>query len=196
MHYDERFWRCRDGTYLIGYFQSERYFAGQEAKIRSELRLREPPPPEIAELAGRASASQSVALHVRRGDYVTNNRAAQVHGACSERYYDEASRGLRERHPDARFFVFSDDPAWCRSRLLGLGADAVYVAGNAARPELDLYLMSRCRHHIISNSSFSWWGAWLAEWPGQEVTAPEPWFDDPTLNSADLVPARWRRLPK
>src|SRR6202008_3427836 len=97
------------------------------------------------------------------------------HGVCSAGYFARAMRLVRERVENPTFFVFSDDLAWCRQYVTG--ADVAYVDANssdAAHDELEL--MAACRHHIIANSSLSWWGAWLARTDGQIVIAPKPWF--------------------
>jgi hypothetical protein len=101
---------------------------------------------------------------------------------------------LRGAHPDAHFFVFSDEPAWAREVLAGRPEPLHFIEHNRGADSWnDLRLMSQCRHHVIANSSFSWWGAWLGQRPGQAVVAPQRWFVDPA-RGADIVPARWDRL--
>lgn len=178
---------------LDGYFQSERYFLAVRPSLRKEFRPRAPQSLRNARLAEAIRAAPSVSLHVRRGDYASNPATLAVHGLCSPAYYRRAVSALRERHEGLRFFVFSDDPAWCRENLAL--ADAVFVDNNAAAPECDIFLMSQCRHHVIANSSFSWWGAWLADAEGT-VVAPTRWYTDPALRDDDLIPSGWLRLPR
>ncbi len=193
--YDERWPHLGDGTHLNGYFQSERYFGQSRDRLREELIPVEPLAGENAKIASMASECESVAIHVRRGDYVSNAKTLSLHGVCSPAYYQRAIASLRERRRDVRFFVFSNDMDWSRENL-HLGEDAVFVEGNEQAPQVDIHLMSKCRHHVIANSSFSWWGAWLGRHQDQCVIAPTPWFDSPKLCDRDLLPERWVRLDK
>jgi hypothetical protein len=190
--YDPRFAALPDGTRLDGYFQSSRYFETIRPALLAEFVPRAAPSAHAAALLGRIRAVSAVALHVRRGDYAANPKTAAVHGLCSPGYYRAALARLAAAAPGARVFVFSDDIPWCRATL-DLPLDAVFVEGNP--PEWDIALMAACRHHIIANSSFGWWGAWLAN-PGGLTVAPEPWFDDPALDGRGIAPPGWVRLPK
>ncbi|HEX2829931.1 MAG TPA: alpha-1,2-fucosyltransferase [Burkholderiales bacterium] len=194
--YDPRFHELPGATSLRGYFQSPRYWRGHEATIRADLQpSRLPGEREFESLVSDIEHSVSVALHVRRGDYLTTER--ELHFVCTDAYYAQALDHIRERVSDARVFVFSDDPAWCRSRYTD-SAQVVELAASQTEPGLDLHLMSRCKHHIISNSTYSWWGAWLGTHGGQIVCAPERWFNDDAMNALamrDTVPAAWHRIP-
>lgn len=119
---------------------------------------------------------QSVAVHVRRGDYLDPKHGGIYEGICTREYYEEAMGRIRERWPDARFFLFSNDPDWTRRNLGGEGRILV-EGGSEETGYLDLYLMSQCRHAVIANSSFSWWGAWLIENPQKMVIAPSRWMN-------------------
>ncbi len=182
-------------TYLDGYFQSERFFLAVAKELRQEF----VPATRSVRIengcADRLRKQESVALHVRRGDYVTNPRTLAVHGVCGVDYYRRAIQMIRERVASPRFHLFSNDMLWARANL-GLPDDTVCVDWNADAPEWDLHLMSRCRHHVIANSSFSWWGAWLANHENQVVICPDPWFNDPNLSADDLICAHWTRLAK
>ena len=117
-----------------------------------------------------------------------------VQGFIGQPYYQRAAAWIRARTARPTFYVFSDDPQWCREHLK-LGDECVYVDANTGSDSyIDMWLMSGCRHHIIANSTFSWWGAWLNPDPGKLVVAPARWFRDPTLDSRDLLPATWTRL--
>ncbi len=184
-----------DGTYLRGVFQSERYFADEQSAIRRDLAFIDPPDAENrAVLTEIGKAQRSVSLHVRRGDYVANPKIASVHGTVSLDYYARALALVAARiEADPLVFVFSDDPAWAADNLqLGVPTRILGHNGDARAIE-DLRLMAACRHHILANSSFSWWGAWLDPSPDKIVVAPEPWFR--TLDGSTIVPDRWIRLP-
>ena len=193
--YDPGVQTLREPVCLVGYWQSERYFRDAAEGIRADFALREPLRDANAELLKLARAPASVGLHVRRGDFASLDNAMQVHGLCSIAYYRRAIGLVRERWPECRFLVFSDDPAWARAEL-PLDPSAVFVAGNEASPECDLALMSACRHHIIANSSFSWWAAWLGYSPEQMVVAPTPWYANPQLDARDLAVSRWRYISR
>lgn len=181
------------GVCLVGYWQSDRYFTEIADIIRRDLLLRDGLERLDRGLVALAHTADSVALHVRRGDYVHDPSTVLVHGTCSVDYYQRAIDMMRTIRPACHFLVFSDDPAWAR-RNLPLGAEAVFVEGNDDFPELDLSLMRECSHHIISNSTFSWWGAWLGKKARQVVIAPVPWFETDRYDSRDLLVADWYYL--
>lgn len=193
--YDPSVPTLREPVCLIGYWQSERYFDDFADGIRADFMLRQPLAGANAGLLELARSDHSVGVHVRRGDFVSLNDAAQVHGLCSVDYYRRAITLLRERWPECRFMVFSDDPQWARAEL-PLDPSAVFVTGNDANPEQDLALMSACTHHIIANSSFSWWAGWLGYSAGQVVIAPSPWYASPKLDARDLAVSRWQYISR
>ena len=180
---------------LVGYWQSERYFIDSADRIREDFALAQPLTGDNSKLLELARSSGSVGVHVRRGDFVSLEDAAQVHGLCSVDYYRRAISLVRNRRPECRFLVFSDDPQWARAEL-PLDAPAVFVTGNDANPERDLALMSACKHHIIANSSFSWWAGWLGYSPEQIVIAPAPWYASPKLDARDLAVSRWQYISR
>lgn len=187
-------------TRLLGFFQSELYFAAWEEEIRSRFALRQDLEEELRCHYGGWLNRPTCSLHVRRGDYVNNPFFADL---TEGPYYERAMERLA---PDTLFVVFSDDTGWCKRRLRG--PRFVFAEGLDAGEAL--LLMSYCRGHIIANSSFSWWGAWLDPRPDKTVVAPSVWFDGMFANpcvpyvpglllwgyhdAADIVPARWIRL--
>jgi hypothetical protein len=193
-HFDPEVLELPDGSCLEGYWQSERYFADVADDVRRELTLERPAAGRNALLLERIDACNAVSVHVRRGDYVTVPQTNAIHGVCPLDYYREAARYVAERVADPVFFVFSDDPHWVRDHLR-LDGETVLADHNRpdAAPE-DMRLMSRCAHHVIANSTFSWWGAWLDPRPDKIVVAPRRWFQEGKLDTSDLVPASWIRL--
>lgn len=186
--------QARTGGYLQGYWQSERYFSKHMATIRSDFTFRQPLTGRNSELVRAIHESIAVSVHVRRGDYVSNPKILSVHGVCAPGYYFKAMERLRQAVPEARFFVFSDDPQWVTEMLVPHYPDLVLAEHNRGENSFnDMRLMSLCRHHIIANSSFSWWGAWLNPDPGKIVIAPRNWFANGT-NSTDLIPDTWIRI--
>jgi hypothetical protein len=160
-------------TLLIGYFQSWRYFNEIRAELLRELDLSLIPwtEPEMI-LKERLKSRESVAVHVRRTDYLDH----ELTRVCGESYQHSAIKLLREELSDPEFFIFSDDPAWCRVAF-GKESDCIVVEipGASKDPFIDMRLMSMAAHNIIVNSSYSWWSAWLNNHPGQIVIAPDKW---------------------
>lgn len=180
--------------YLKGYWQSERYFADAADTIRADFSFREPTNGKNLELEQEISRINAVSLHVRRGDYVSNPKTLAVHGVCSLDYYREAIRYIEERVVAPHFFIFSDDLNWVKKEI-PISHPCYHVDHNrGAASYNDMRLMSFCRHHIIANSSFSWWGAWLDPRPDKIVVAPKKWFNNYQADTSDLIPHGWVRL--
>ena len=191
--YDPRFAKLTAPRSLVGYWQSAKYFASIAATLRSELRFKPAPTGENIEWLALMRHPDSVCLHVRRGDYLQIAHAG-THGLCSMTYYAKAMAYMKERLGNPRFFVFSDDWAWTRRQFAGGDTALVETNGPDAAGE-ELRLMSACRHHIIANSSLSWWAAWLGGQAGQIVIAPTPWFS-PARPTPDLLPEGWLVLAR
>ena len=178
----------------VGYWQSEEYFKPAEAAVRQQFVFRQSGSDFTQRLDERILATRnSVFVHIRRGDYVSNAKASQHHGVCGIDYYKQAIAYVRERVDRPEFYIFSDDLAWVRPELGPLLSPTTYVSGNqGSNSWQDMLLMSHCRHGILANSSFSWWGAWLNPEPDRIVVAPRQWFADQSAN--DLLPDRWVSL--
>jgi hypothetical protein len=192
-HYDSTFDSLSGDVYLDGYWQSEKYFKAIEGLIRNQFTLRAPPDKENSELAERITSCESVALHIRRGDYVTNPDLHLFHGLCDIRYYIHAVNYLLSQLQSPQFFVFTDDPEWAKRNLDLLSPFVIVEHNGALRDYEDLRLLSLCKHNIIANSTFSWWGAWLNANGSKIVLAPEKWFHV-EMNESDLIPEGWRRI--
>lgn len=182
-------------TYLHGYFQSEKYFLKHEAVIRKDFSFLELPKGQNIEVLDRIKNSNSISVHVRRGDYVTLAAASEFHALMGLDYYSAgASHILENGNAPASFFVFSDDPQWVKENLK-LPGETTYVDWNSGANSFeDMRLMSNCKHHIVANSSFSWWGAWLNPNQDKIVVAPKIWFNQPGVNTNDIIPASWIRM--
>lgn len=181
-----------DDIYISGYWQSEKYFKEIEATIRQEFTFRQP----LSSLSSalvvkiRENANTAISLHVRRGDYVSNSANNRVHGVCSLDYYQAAVEYIAERVAHPFFYIFSDDIEWVRTNI-DLSFPYVLVDHNrGASSYEDMFLISVCKHHIIANSSFSWWGAWLSSNPDKIIITPRNWFSDENMRH-DLFPQSW-----
>ena len=186
--------RLSADAYVHGYWQSERYFAEQAIALRRSLQFRHPPSADNSRWLERIGRCVSVSVHIRGGDYVSSAKNRRIYAGCGPEYYGAALDRLCAAHSGARFFAFSDDVSWAR-QCLGDRLDAVEIIDLNRGTESwnDMRLMSHCQHHVIANSSFSWWGAWLGERPGTTIIAPRQWYVAPG-RCLDLVPERWLRL--
>jgi hypothetical protein len=183
-HYAPDFFKAGPNAILYGYWQSPQYFAGLEPLIRDHYRFRAEfdRPTPLDEKVG----SGVVALHVRRGDYVSNPIYSKKYRVMELDYYVRAVEKLSARTNYDRLVVFSDDLPWCQENLVDLGVECLDGGSDLG----DFRLMRKCSHHIISNSTFAWWAAYLGEDPKQVVIAPNLWFLD-DRNTSDLFPNSW-----
>lgn len=189
--FDSAFERIDTPCRLEGYFQSERYFESHADQIRDELRIPVPSHHAVQELGKEIADSGAISLHVRRGDYVSDPKASSIYSQCSPEYYGQAIEYIGG---DLPVYVFSDDLRWAMENIPKSKRIFFPDIDTPNRPMADLWMMSKARHHIIANSTFSWWGAWLGE-PDTGITvAPLRWFRDPSQNDVDLIPSRWIRL--
>lgn len=192
-NFEEDFDSLPDNCYLDGYWQSERYFRLIGTELRRTLTLTSELNGEDRELLDRISSRVTASVHIRRADYVNNKETLSYHGTCSEEYYKRALVLLAEKGVE-QFVIFSDDHAWAAEHITGPGTVIVAAHNDSSRNFADLWLMSRCAHHVIANSTFSWWGAWLDPSASKTVIAPQNWFSDTRLDCRDLYPAGWLRL--
>lgn len=194
--FDEKMLMPEDNHYLVGYFQSEKYFRNFREELLSSLSLEH----KLSDYSQRVYAdiidsSVSVSVHIRRGDYVSDQSAYNTHGVCSLEYYFAAIQYFEECYPEVDFYIFSDDIDWIKENLKVKRAQ--YITSEQTRfAGEDIYLMSQCDHNIVANSSFSWWGAWLNDNSSKEVIAPQQWYADSDMQrlSKTLVPDSWVRL--
>lgn len=178
---------------LTGYWQNEAFFLDVATLVRHFFTF------SPLQSAGQCLANDiiarpnSVSVHVRRGDYANNAHTNAVHGLCSDKYYAAAINHIKVHAPDSHIYIFSDDPAWVRenfdTQALPFTVVDLHTENEAHH---DMHLMSLCRHHIIANSSFSWWGAWLSNNAGIKI-APKRWVVDPSMSHLDPCPSSWLR---
>ncbi len=192
-HFMPEFFDSPDNCYLVGYWQSERYFKVIEDIIRRVFAFKTSLSARNQELADEIASCNAVSLHIRRGDYANNAKTNATHGLCSLDYYKAAVHYISTRVKQPVFFIFSDDIAWVKDNLK-MDFPCHYVDHNVdAESHNDMRLMSLCQHHIIANSSFSWWGAWLNPRVEKIVVAPRKWFANGT-KTEDLFPQGWVTL--
>jgi hypothetical protein len=190
--FHERYRIQRGNRYLVGYWQSEKYFREIRQELLQQYTIRHPLSGQSRRIAEQMDACNSVALHVRRGDYLSNPNAAQLYEHLELDYYIRAVERFAANRSNVRVFVFSNDIEWCCENL-NLRCQVHYVDHNGPdRAEEDLVLMSRAACCVIANSTFSWWAAWLNHRQGKVVYAPDRWFRPGTLDGSDIIPAEWQ----
>jgi len=191
--FDPKLHQLTGNLIIEGYWQSERYFNKIAEDIRRDLQPVTPPQVTIQGLLDQVMGTNSVSIHVRRGDFIHNPRAASSHVVCDLLYYQRAVAFIAERVTNPVFFVFTDDPDWV-SKYFDINFPMVLVSRPRSIPAYeDLRLMSHCANNIMANSSFSWWGSWLNPNPEKIVVAPVRWFQE-EKNMQDLIPHTWNVL--
>lgn len=160
--FDSKYFAIKDNSYIQGYWANERYFNEIKNIIRKEFTPKTKLDVRNQKILKHIQNTQSVSVHVRRGDYITNKKNAEVFGFLGLDYYITAINKIKKAVSHPIFFVFSDDIFWCKENLSPLAEDIYYIDHNKGKEAYkDMVLMSTCKHNIIANSTFSWWGRWL-----------------------------------
>ena len=187
--FDEELLKLKGNYYIRGFFQSEKYFKTMEPIIRKELSLKETGISNDIELVSKIIHSESVSIHIRRGDYIRNLSAMDVHSLCSKDYYIKSIQHITALlNKDLHFYLFTDDAAWVQ-REMNWPINYTLIENKSTIE--DFYLMSLCKHNIIANSTFSWWAAWLNNNEHKKVIMPKYWLNNILSESVDLVPKNW-----
>lgn len=185
------FMKLTQPVYIDGHWQSYKYFESISPIICTELEPINQLSDASLRIAEKITKVDAISVHVRRGDYLANKAINKVHGVIEVDYYMKAIQRIRKTIPSPHFFVFSDDLEWAINNL-GLQDEGTFVSHNkGASSYEDMRLMNLCKHNIIANSSFSWWGAWLNQNKNKIVIYPKKWFNDPSKNISDLTPVTW-----
>lgn len=188
--------KIRNDCYLNGYWQSEKYFKDIKELIREEFIFKEMLDGKyFIDLQYQITLSNSVSVHFRRGDYVSSKKVNQLFEVCSIDYYQRAVKLISERIAMPKLFVFSDDISWVKSHF-HTQFPMFFVDTSDPLLHSDFRLMSMCKHHIIANSTYSWWAAWLNPNKEKIVVAPRKWYKNKRKQrqAADLVPKEWIKI--
>lgn len=186
----------RRNIYLIGYWQSEQYFNDIKDIIRNEFKFKIEQQARNLNLYKEIIGSNSVSLHIRGKDYLIKPMYKPSYGRCDVKYYMDAIDIISRFNSNLRIFIFTDDidNVYQNYKELLKFSKIVNVKADFSSDTLDLLLMSKCKHNVIANSSFSWWGAWLNKNPNKIVIAPKKWFIDPNYSDADIIPSTWNKI--
>lgn len=192
--FQDKYLKVADGSYLVGNWQSERFFPGIEKDLRDQFRLSAKPSQESQEVGKRIAGCRSLALHIRRGDYLTNSSAAAIYEHLSLDYYRACAELFASEDPEVQVFVFSNDIPWCQEKL-NLPWETHYVGHNTAESaHEDMWLISQAAGVAIANSTFSWWAAWLNQRNQAKIYAPSQWFRSGTLDGSNILCETWSRV--
>lgn len=177
-----------DNVYLSGYWQNENYFKDIRENICKDFSFSEKLMEQNKDICERLERENSVSVHIRRGDYLTTENT-RIHGnICTDEYYTNAMNYIKQRIENPRFYIFTDDLAWAREKYSG--ENITIVDGNRDTSSyVDMFLMSKCKHNIVANSTFSWWGAWLNSNSDKLVLAPPRWLNN--FEEAQVACADW-----
>lgn len=180
-------------AYFDGFWQTEKYFLNIEDAIRKDFIFADEPDEVNRQMLQQIDGLDSVAIHIRHGDNAT--KVAAHHGVLPIRYYHRAIGEITNTVKNPHFYIFSDDPQWAKENLKISNQPAILVAHNGEeKHHEDMRLMSRCKHHIIGNSTFSWWGAWLGKKTGQLVYAPKRYHMKANIEPVDFYPITWNLI--
>lgn len=195
-NFDRNINKIKPNTFIEGFFQSEIYFKCVEDKLREDFKFKKETDSRNKDLINELYSTNSISLHIRRGDYVEKERYQKLYATCSMDYYKRGVEYIAKQYPNPTLYIFSDDIPWAKENMdLKLPYDIVYVSHNSGdKAYEDLRLMSVCNHNIIANSTFSWWGAWLNRNQHKIVIAPQKWFNDENIIQTDIIPKNWIRL--
>jgi hypothetical protein len=183
----------QDNIYLDGYWQSEKYFVDIRTILLNELTLKSKIDDINKRFTNRMLDSQSVSIHIRRGDYVSDQNNYKLFGVLGLDYYNKSIKYMLEKVNNPEFFVFSDDPDWAEKNIK-INAPLIFIKHNSLKNYEDIRLMSSCKHHIIANSSFSWWGAWLGSNNDKIVIGPSVYYRGAEYKDSDRMPIDWIRM--
>lgn len=193
--FEEKNFRVNTDCLIQGFFQSEKYFKDYISDIHKIFTFKNPPNEYYTQIIEQVTKSNSVSVHFRRTDYLEDETIRKIHGPCDVSYYLKAIDVMRKRLDNPQFFLISDDIEWVKS-YFPQSDDYVYVENNMGENYEDMRVMTLCKHNIIANSTFSWWGAWLNTHKEKIVVAPYRWFADEEMQkkTLDIIPDNWIQI--
>jgi len=193
-YFDTDVFNVGESAYFDGYWQSEKYFKEYRDELLNIFSLKNGIHNKSQKYKEEINNTNSISLHIRRGDYISNEHTNNVHGVCTLDYYKHAVLKSKATVKNPYYFIFSDDLEWAKNNFNFIKNKTFIKLEKDVPDAEEMYLMSQCNHNIIANSSFSWWGAWLNNNPNKIVIAPKKWFNDESINTKDLIPDEWIRM--
>ena len=181
-----------NNSYYYGHWCSEKYFKNNRERILDRFVFCNGMDQVTRLIVDEIMKKESIAVHVRRGDYLTSKKHSKLYNIIEKNYYLEAIEWMRNRVPEAKIFVFSDDIDWANTHIVQAVDNAKLVSNKMNADYIDMQLISLCSHQIISNSTFSWWAAWLNKNKNKKVIAPNKWYLHSENNIDDLIPNSWK----
>lgn len=191
--FDESIFKTSGSIIMEGYWQNEKYFKDIRDTLKKEFSLKKPLGGQAHDIKNKIDNCNSVSLHFRRGDYIKNEKLNKIYGASPMKYYRQALDIVSDKVEDSTLFIFSDDIGWVKENFK-INKQVTYVSQKDIKDTEELILMSRCKHNIIANSTFSWWAAWLNDYEEKLVIAPQKWFNNSNRKTSDLIPNSWKRI--
>lgn len=189
--FDPELLNQKGSIYLTGYWQCEKYFKRIKDVVLSDFAFVAKPSLDTNEFLEKISSTNAISVHLRRGDYASSTKTQKFHGLLGEEYYVEAAKQIKRFVKNPIFYIFSDEPKWVKRNFL-IDKRQVVIDGHDRAEWEDMFLMSKCRHHIIANSTYSWWGAWLSPNKTKKVITPKQWFNSGV--KTDIIPDNWIRI--
>ncbi|MGE0931818.1 alpha-1,2-fucosyltransferase [Peijinzhouia sedimentorum] len=194
-HFDPKLALQKPPLCIIGNWQSYKYFQETEGSLRSELKFSKELEANSTDLANEIQSTQSVCINIRRGDYVNHPVYSKTLGFRGLEYLIPAVEKIKEKVENPSFYIFSDDIKWCEEVLQPkIGGRVIDHRHKGWKFGNYLQLISLCKHQIIPNSTFGWWGAWLNNNPNKIVVAPQLWYQDKSYDTKDLCPDDWIKI--
>lgn len=190
--FDPHISEAAKNVYLDGYWQTERYFRDVREVILKDLTLIDPQDKEYLEMLNKIKGVNSIALHVRRTNYLVGKNAG-LFNICPPDYYKSALDIMAQKINMPELFIFSDDTEWAKKNI-SFNYPITVVSDMGFRDYQELALMRACKNHITANSTFSWWGAWLGDYPQKIVITPKKWFINPAMDERDIAPQEWIKI--
>ena len=193
--FNEHVLNLKDNKCLVGAWQSESYFSDLKEEIKKIFKFKMAIPESSKEIFDQINNVNSVCVNVRRGDYITSPIYSKNIGALQPTYYNSGINWMEEKLSSPHFFVFSDDVEWCKSNIVSK-SPLHFIGHEHAGVKFNTYiqLMSKCKHFVISNSTFAWWAAYLGEKENTNVVAPVKWSRSDEFFPKDIIPGRWIKM--
>lgn len=195
--FDEKIikFKSKKNIYLEGYFQSEKYFKDIEKEILTLFEFKIKFSAKVLNLLDKINNSESVSIHLREYDEMFKNKTENIYDFNRKQYYEKAILKIKKKINNPVFFIFSDNIKWAKNLINLQGFEVSYVSDRKSLTQFDdLFLIKSCKHNIIANSSFSWWGAWLNLNPNKIIISPKVWFQSNRYSYRDVVPVNWLKV--